>query len=263
MKRAFKAELSRLIDKRSLLIIGIIIAICAVGGAAIVLSSAKPAAQSSPNSFVPSIESLSAAGGGTQVFRFVAAFGGTMVFIVFTGLFSLEYGRGTYRTMLLRQPSRLALLSGKFAGLIAYAAACVALLEATTWLAAIAESPAFDFDASPWWSLSALGSAVGDYSMVMLWLLGYASFGMMVAVVIRSAAPAIAVAVAWAGPFEHLVDNAWTGAREYLPGLLMEAVGTGGVGNVTATRAAIGATVYVLLFAAVTATVFSRRDITA
>jgi hypothetical protein len=98
--------------------------------------------------------------------------------------------------------------------------------------------------------------------MAMLWLTGYAAFGMTIAIVVRSAAPALGVAVVWAGPFEHLVDNAWSGAREYFPGLLLEAVGSGGAGNVSATRAAVSAGIYITLFALVTATVFSRRDVT-
>jgi hypothetical protein len=86
---------------------------------------------------------------------------------------------------------------------------------------------------------------------------------MTVAVLVRSVAPALAIAVAWAGPLEHLVNDAWSPARRFFPGLLLEAVGEGGTGGVSATRAALGAATYVVVFAAVTATVFSRRDITA
>jgi energy-coupling factor transporter ATP-binding protein EcfA2 len=99
--------------------------------------------------------------------------------------------------------------------------------------------------------------------IVMLWVTGYAVFGMAVAVLARSVAPALAIAVAWAGPLEHLVNDAWSPARRYFPGLLLEAVGEGGTGGVSATRAALAAGAYIVLFAALAATVFSRRDITA
>jgi hypothetical protein len=80
---------------------------------------------------------------------------------------------------------------------------------------------------------------------------------------VRSVAPALAIAVAWAGPLEHLINDAWSPARRYFPGLLLEAVGEGGTGGVSATRATLAAGVYIVIFAALTAIVFSRRDITA
>jgi ABC-2 type transport system permease protein len=97
----------------------------------------------------------------------------------------------------------------------------------------------------------------------MLWVTGYAVFGMTVAILVRSVAPALAIAVAWAGPLEHLINDAWSPARRWFPGLLLEAVGEGGTGGVTATRAALSAAVYIVIFAVTSATVFSRRDITA
>ncbi|MCU1678636.1 MAG: putative transporter integral rane protein [Frankiales bacterium] len=263
MIAAFRAEWERLAQRRLLFASAILVAAFAVGGAAIVLSAAKPARQSAPGSFVPTLESLSGSGGGTEIFRFAAAFGGTLTFVVFVGLFSLEYSRGTYRTMLLRQPRRVALLAGKLAGLLAFAAVVLAALEIAMWLAAQVEAPGFDVSTSQWTGANALGHALRDYLMVMLWVTGYAVFGMTVAILVRSVALALAVAVAWAGPLEHLIDDAWSPARRYFPGLLLEAVGVGGTGGVSATRAAVGAATYVVVFAAVTATVFSRRDITA
>jgi hypothetical protein len=99
--------------------------------------------------------------------------------------------------------------------------------------------------------------------MVMLWVTGYAVFGMTVAILVRSVAPALAIAVAWAGPLEHLTARAWSQARDYFPGLLLEAVGAGGADGVSATHAALASGAYIALFAVLTATVFSRRDITA
>jgi hypothetical protein len=54
----------------------------------------------------------------------------------------------------------------------------------------------------------------------------------------------------------------WDSARAWFPGLLLEAVGEGGIGAVTATRASITAAAYVVVFSVVTAIVFSRRDVT-
>lgn len=263
MTASFRAEWERLSQQRLLLASAVLVLAFAVGGAVLVLSAAEPARQAAPGALSPTIESLSSSGGGTEVFRFAAAFGGTLTFIVFVGLFALEYSRGTYRTMLLHQPGRIALLAGKLAGLLAFAAVVLAALEVATWVAALLLASAFDVSTAHWTTVDALGSALGDYAMVMLWVTGYAVFGMTVAILVRSVAPALAVAVAWAGPLEHLVDRAWSPARHYFPGLLLEAVGAGGTGSVSATHAALAAGAYIVLFAVLTATVFSRRDITA
>jgi hypothetical protein len=68
---------------------------------------------------------------------------------------------------------------------------------------------------------------------------------MTVAILVRSVAPALAIAIAWAGPFEHLVARSWDPARSYFRGLLLEVL--------RLHRA----------LRLVAATVFRRRDVTA
>jgi ABC-2 type transport system permease protein len=259
----FHAEWRRLAEPRTVLGSALLALVCAFGGAAIVLAAAEPASRTPRGAFSPTLERLAASGGGTEIFRFAAAYGGTLTFIVFVGLFASEYARGTYRTMLLHQPRRVALLAGKLAGLLAFAALLLAALEVVTWAAARLEAPAFGVSTAQWTGDGALGSALADYGMVMLWVTGYAVFGVTVAILVRSVAPALAIAVAWAGPLEHLTNRAWSPAREWFPGLLLEAVGEGGTGGVTATRAAAGAVGYIVVFAVITTVVFSRRDVTA
>jgi hypothetical protein len=134
MIRAFRAELARLIRLRVL--IGTVLAslVFAFGGAAVVLSAAKPASQVPAQGYAPSLQSLATHGGGTEIFRYAAAFAGTMVFVVFVGLFALEFSRGTYRTMLLRQPLRVRLITGRLVGLLTYAAVALAATEVVMWV---------------------------------------------------------------------------------------------------------------------------------
>ena len=67
----------------------------------------------------------------------------------------------------------------------------------------------------------------------------------------------------WMGPFEHLTQDAWTGASRAFPGLVLEAFVANGTAEVTASRALITAAVYAVLAGAVAAFVFARRDVTA
>jgi hypothetical protein len=74
---------------------------------------------------------------------------------------------------------------------------------------------------------------------------------------------ALAIGIAWAGPFEHLLQDAWSPAQRFFPGLLLEAFVAGGTSQVSAARAFLTVAVYVGVAAAAAATMFVRRDVTA
>ncbi|MDT4910966.1 MAG: type transport system permease protein [Pseudonocardiales bacterium] len=261
MIRTFRAELDRLTGRKVVLAAAVIVLVFGIGGASVVLASAKPARDAS-GGLTPTIERLSGSGGGTEVFRFAAAFAGTLVFVVFVGLFAMEFSRGTYRTMLLRQPLRVRLLAGKIAALLCVAAVVLAATEVVMWLSARVQASGAGVATTDWVSLAGLGSAVSDYGMVMLWVTGYAVLGMTVAVLLRSVPLALAAGIAWAGPIEHLIGDAWPTASKVFPGLLLEIVGEGGTPAVSAARAALTVAAYLAVAAAITGTVFVRRDVT-
>jgi ABC-2 type transport system permease protein len=260
MNRAFSAELARLLRRRVLLGTALAVLVFGVLGARIVLTVAKPAREVTGGGR-PSIESLSSSGGGTEIFRFAASFAGTLVFVVFVGLFALEFARGTYRTMLLRQPLRIRLLAGKMAALLCFVGAVLAATEIVMWLAARLLASGADVATIQWASVGSLGDAFADYAMVLLWVTGYAVLGMTVAVLLRSVPLALAVGIAWAGPIEHLVGDAWPTASKVFPGLLLEIVGQGGTDQVSVTRASLTVAAYILAAAVITSIVFARRDV--
>jgi ABC-2 type transport system permease protein len=72
----------------------------------------------------------------------------------------------------------------------------------------------------------------------------------------------MAIGIAWAGPFEHLLQDAWNPADRLFPGFLLEAFVTGGTTEVSASRVLVTVTVY-LLIATIAATTFARRGVTA
>lgn len=261
MIRTFYAELARLTRRRVLLGAVLVVLVFGIGGAAVVLAAAQPA-RDTTGGLTPTVEGLSGAGGGTDVFRFAAAFAGTLVFVVFVGLFAMEFSRGTYRTMLLRQPRRVRLLAGKILALLCFAAVTLAAIEIVIWLSARVQASGAGVSTGKWVSLEGLGFALTDYGMVMLWVTGYAVLGMTVAVLLRSVPLALAAGIAWAGPIEHLIGDAWPTASKVFPGLLLEIVGEGGTPAVSAARAALTVAAYLAVAAAITGTVFVRRDVT-
>jgi ABC-2 type transport system permease protein len=262
MSRAFRAELVKVLRRRVLLITAAAVAVFAVGGAAIVLTTAESAPTANPDARL-TLEELAEAGGGTEVFLTAASFAGFFVFVLFVGAFAIEFGRGTFLTMLLRQPGRLRLLAGKMAGLLAFAAGVLAVTEVATWIAALVIAPSQDVVTDEWLSLAGLGNGVADLGAALLWVTGYAVLGMTIAVLVRSVPVAFAVGIAWAGPIEHLLQDAWESADRLFPGLLLEAFVAGGTQDVTASRAGLTIALYIVVGAAIAGMSFARRDVTA
>jgi ABC-2 type transport system permease protein len=251
MIAALRAELVKLRRRRVLFVTAATTLVFSIGSAAIVLASVARTAN--PDGRGVTLASLADAGGGTEVFTTAVSFAGTFLFVVFVGAVAVEFSRGTFRTMLLHEPRRLRLLAGKMAGLLLFAAVVLAAAEALTWLAARLLAPSQDVATGEWTSAAALGDA----------LTGYALLGMTVAVLVRSVPIALAIGIAWAGPFEHLLQDAWSPADRVFPGLLLEDYVAGGTTEVSASRALLTLTVYLAIAAAISATTFVRRDITA
>jgi hypothetical protein len=191
------------------------------------------------------------------------SFAGTFLFVVFVGAVAVEFSRGTFRTMLLHEPRRLRLLAGKMAGLLLFSAIVLAAAEVITLVAARLLAPSQDVATGEWITAEALGEAVKDYASVLYWVTGYALLGMMVAVLVRSVPLALGIGIAWAGPVEHILQDAWSTAERIFPGLLLEEFVAGGTSEVSATRAFVTVTAYVLVAAIIAGTSFVRRDVTA
>jgi ABC-2 type transport system permease protein len=262
MIRAFQAEMVKLLRRRVVLLTALAVAVVAVGGTAIVLGGAEPAGPTTAGNDL-TLEALADAGGGTEVFRRAASFAGFFMFVLFVGAVAVEFGRGTFRTMLLRQPARVRLLAGKLAALLAYAAVVLAVTMALTWVAARLLAPSQDIDTGAWVSLDGMAAGIADYGAVLFWITGYAVLGTTLAVLTRSVPIALAIGIAWAGPFEHLLADAWDPAYRIFPGLQLEAFVAGGTAEVDATQAFVTIMAYVGIGAAVAALSFSRRDVTA
>ncbi|HKB20175.1 MAG TPA: hypothetical protein VKC65_04110 [Gaiellaceae bacterium] len=261
MIAALRSELVKLRRRRVLLVTAVTTLVFSIGSAWIVLATAQE--RGNPRGRGLTYAGLADPGGGTDVFTTAVSFAGTFLFVVFVGAVAIEFSRGTFRTMLLHQPRRLRLLAGKMAGLLGFAAVVLAGAEAVTWATARVIAPTMDIATDDWFSAAALRDAVADYGSVLFWVSGYALLGMTVAVLVRSVPLALGIGIAWAGPVEHIVQDAWSTANSIFPGLLLEAFVAGGTTDVSASRALLTVAAYVTVAVAIAATTFARRDVTA
>jgi ABC-2 type transport system permease protein len=260
MIAALRSELVKLRRRRVLIVTAVTTLLFSIGSAAIVLASASQTANPAERGLT--FAELADAGGGTEVFTTAVSFAGTFLFVVFVGAVAVEFSRGTFRTMLLHEPRRMRLLAGKMAGLLLFAAVVLAAAEVITWVAARLFAPSQDVATGEWFSAAALGDALTDYASVLYWVTGYALLGMMVAVLVRSVPLALGIGIAWAGPIEHIIQDAWSTSERIFPGLLLEEFVAGGTSAVSASRAFFTVTAYVVIATTIAATSFARRDVT-
>lgn len=211
----------------------------------------------------PTIASLAEQGGGTEAFALGISFAGLLVLVVFVANVTGEFSRGTFRSLLMREPRRLRLVAGKMAALLGFTAALLAAAAALTWIASLALAPSQGVSTSEWLTLGALGDNLADYGTALVTVGAWALLGMALGVVLRSTPLALGVGVAWAGPFEHITEDAWGSADAWFPGLLLEDLAAGGTGDVSSSQALLTLAVYVGLAAAAAAVVLRRRDVTA
>jgi ABC-2 type transport system permease protein len=263
MTRIVKAELMRLVRRRTVLVSLAAALLFAVVTTLTVFASAKTAGVANSRRGGTTLVELAGRGGATQAFAVGASFAGFLVFVTFIAVIAAEFSGGTFRALLIRDPHRLRLIVGKVVGLLLVAAGIAAAAEIFSVVLSIVLAPTKEIDASTWLSLAGVGHAARDYLTVLAGIAGWAVFGSTLAVIFRSAPVALAVGFAWAGPFENIVVDSWSTGYRVFPGQVLASLIRGGTVELGFARAVGTAVVYTAVAAAATLLLISRRDVTA
>jgi hypothetical protein len=262
MTRIIRAELTRLLRPRPLIV-------AALGAVAFSLVSSLTVLSSAADNTVSSrtggttLAALTGHGGGTEAFAVGASFVGFLVFVTFIALVAADLSGGTFRALLLRDPHRLRVIGGKLLGALIVAAGVLAVAEACTFGLSLAFAGGQDISTAHWLSFASLGDALADYATVLAGVAGWAVFGTTLAVIFRSAPLALGVGFAWAGPFENIVVDSWSPGFKVFPGQVLGSLIRGGTVELTFGRAAVTAAAYTALAAGVSLLLVTRRDVTA
>lgn len=262
MTNVIRAQLIRLLRRRTIVVAALGAAVYAVVATATVFGSAKHAGLR-PTDATVTLETLAGHGGGTQAFATAASFLGFFIFVSFIALMASEFSGGTYRALLLRDPRRIRVLVGQLIGILVAAAAVAALAEVLTFALSFPMAATRDVPTSAWLSLAAAGHALRDYATVMAGIAGWGVLGTTLAVVFRSAPLALGVGFVWAGPFEHIVARAWSAGNQWFPGLVLQSLIAGGTGDLALGRALLTGALYVGVAAAAGLALTATRDVTA
>ncbi|HEV8627302.1 MAG TPA: ABC transporter permease [Acidimicrobiia bacterium] len=262
MIRVIRAELLRLVRRRTVAVATAACLAFAVIATLTVFSTAQDSGVRSRRAGT-TLTALAGNGGGTEAFAVGAAFVGFFVFVTVIGVMASEFSGGTFRALLLRNPGRRRLIVGKLAGILIVAAGAVAFAEAVSFALSLLIAPTKDVPTDHWFSLASLGAGLRDYATVLAGVAGWAVFGTTLAVVFRSVPIALAVGFAWAGPFENITVDSWTGGYRVFPGQVLASLIQGGTAELGLGRAVLTAALYTGVAAIVTLSLVSRRDVTA
>jgi ABC-2 type transport system permease protein len=187
---------------------------------------------------------------------------GIVALCLFAGAVATEYSQGTLRNLLVRQPRRIELMSGKFLALAVFILLAVVLDIAVAAGLAFALAPGKGVATSAWTSSTGVSDFFSALLHVYLACVGYGVFGTALAVLFRSPAIAIAVGVAWVLPGEAIVTNAiWSNGDRWLPGQLLSALAHGGTSDASYSHALVTLIVYALVAGAGTLLLFQHRDV--
>jgi ABC-2 type transport system permease protein len=185
---------------------------------------------------------------------------GIVALCLFAGAVATEYSQGTLRNLLVRQPRRMQLLTGKFLALALFIGLAVVLAIGIATGVAFALAPAKGIHTSAWTSSTGLGDFGQSILHVYLACIGYGILGTALAVVLRSPAVAIALGVAYALPGEAIINALWSNGDRWLPAQLLSALAHGGTSSVSYAHALVTLAVYAAIVATGTLLLFQRRD---
>jgi ABC-2 type transport system permease protein len=210
-----------------------------------------------------SLGQLAGPGGLSRGFTIAGSVLGLLVFVLFMTSVTNEYGLGTIRLMLTRQPGRVRLLAGKFLALVGCVAAALLIAEVLSVAAAFALAHARGISTADWFGGPGLRHAVADYGNALLAAACFGAVGAVIGVLVRSTPLALGLGIAWLGPVEHILQLSWSSAPSWLPGLLLDALANGGTTVVSYQRALSISLVFTGVAVVLGVVSFLRRDVNA
>lgn len=186
---------------------------------------------------------------------------GVVALCLFAGSFATEYSQGTMRNLLVREPRRVRLLSGKFLALAVFIGLAVVVEILVSSVVAEVLAPGRGIGTAAWTSGAGLRDLGQATLHVFLASVGYGVIGTALGVALRSPGVAIGLGVAYLLPVEAIVVGViWSDGDRWLPGQLLFALAHGGSSDTSYGHALVTLAVYVVLIAVATLALFSRRD---
>lgn len=267
MIRAFRSELVKF--RRPSTLAGVLAMTIAAFALPYLAVSNLTGQGASDGRFQQVFRALPTAQGLITLLSFASLFIEAIVVAMVTASVAAEWSQGTLRNLLVRQPRRLLLLTGKMLALLVLVAvaATLALLVGTGFT--LLDATSHGLPTAAWTSWHGIAILAGFWGNELLALAGVSLLGMLIAVLARSAGLAIGISLAYVLIAEDLITAVWPAGAKWFPlhllGYLWGTASPFSPGRPPMGYAAdmIGAVLFMTGFAAVSAISFRRQDITA
>jgi ABC-2 type transport system permease protein len=261
MVRAFRSEWIK-IRRRTVLLGGAAMTFFAVVGVYFSITRATGGRVAANGDLNPA--HLQSSDGLTFLLDRGAGIIGVIALIVVAAAIAAEYSQGTLRNLLVREPGRLRLLTGKFLALLLFCLLAATLAFAVATGVAFLVAPQHGLTTTAWTSSQGLSNLAAMYGNLMLATTAYAVLGAFAAMIFRSAAAAVGVSLAYALAVEALITQVWSDAPKWLYGRLTSTVLSGGDPTISSYgRSVLIVGLYALVMVAIGAVLFRRRDVNA
>jgi ABC-type transport system involved in multi-copper enzyme maturation permease subunit len=257
---AFRSEWVKL--RRRTLLLSTYLGLMTVSGLFTVLVFARAGSANRRGDFI-TLQELAQPNGLARGLTRAALLLGVVAFGIAAAQVAFEFSLGTLRQILIRQPRRPVLLSGKGLAILTFLAGAVICSGIGGGVAAFVMAHVRGVSTAAWTSstgIADIGRAVGDVALAVV---GYGILGMLAGLLLRSAAPAVVVGFVYLLPVEGILSGVVKNSDRWLPGQLLSAISEGGTASVTFSHAMVTATLYTVIAAALAIILFTKRDVTA
>lgn len=260
--RAFSSEWVKL--RRRSLFVSAYLALAAVAGLLTVLMfnrAGRPRPRGG-ESFI-TLARLAQRDGLTFGFSRAVPLLGVIMLSIAAAQVAMEYSQGTLRTILVRQPRRAVLLTGKYLAIVSFILGALLLAAVTSGAVAVAMAHARGVSTAAWSSSAGRHDNLTAFGDAVLAILGYTTLGVVLGSVLRSSVVSVVVGIAYLLPFENILAGIVPTMARWLPGQLLDSVAHGGDSTAGFGTGLWTLAVYLAAASLVAAALFERRDVTA
>ena len=206
-------------------------------------------------------QELSAYVGLVYGFKLVAFFLGITALCIFASQTAQEYTFGTLRNLLVRQPTRIKILIGKFLAMSLFAFIMVTFTAVMTIATSYALAGKGGVNTSAWTSSDGLALLGETFGNVLLSAIGFGALGMILGLLFRSPITAISIGVLWSLILESILSAAINSTLKWLPAQNIANIAEGGSSGFTYTHSLLMSLLYLGVGLAIVAVLFNRRDV--
>ncbi len=261
MLNVTKAELRKLRRPTLLISTILVVAVLTALFTSIVFLRANSGQGNGQRGEIISPATLSQAAGLVYGFKIVSFFLGITALCLFASQTAQEYTLGTLRNLLVRQPSRMKILFGKYLSMAIFAIALVFLDAVVAITVSYFLAPHAKITTTAWFTTSAVTLLARTFINVLTTTIAFGTFGMILGLLFRSPIAAISTGVIWSLIIENILGAVVSSTQKWLPGQNFDNIAQGGAPNVSYRWSLALSATYLIAGFSIVALLFKRRDV--